>query len=277
MLEFQIFRMKAFPSAQGLLFAEIPTPAALLRSIVESRPSKELRRGVTWHIGNVETVDHDGVYFRFGKTTKATIETFKNGVFVDEEFEASPYTHVILDVALGVMAIAKKGKLAPEITGIARILCKLLNQSAQVREQGATIEIAELQDPEDFLAHLRQAYSILRFSMGFSRPNPFDANRDFVQPLQKCLAESNGEEGKVEIKGESLKSALLEDLARSAAATGDDASARLKDDQHARPVTRHLKGKAVKFTEEDVAQMEQKKNSLQRIREIYYRLRGQVS
>jgi len=274
MLEFQLFRVKTFLSAQGLLYINKPTSAELLRIVVESRPTEELRQGITWHIGNVENVNDTGIYFRFGKTTKATFETFKDGVFVDQEFELSPYTHVLLDVELGVMAIAKKARLAPKIIGIAGRLSRLLNLSVPLREQGANIEIVELQDPESFIAHLRHAHSILRFTMSFSRPNPFDANRDFVQPLQKCLTESNGDKGKVEMKGESLSSSLLEELTRSAAATGDDASARLRTDPQVRAVTRYLKGKAVMIGEEDVGDMVKKKELIQRIRKIYKRVRG---
>jgi hypothetical protein len=238
--------------------------------MIESRPTKELRSG----IGNVENIDESGIYFRFGKTTKATIETFKDGIFIDQEFETSPYTHILLDLDLEVMAIAKKAKLAPKIAGIASRLSRLLVMSPNLVGQGADIEIAELQDPEDFLEHLRQAYQISKFSIGFSRPNPFDVNRDFVKPLQKCLADSDGEKGKVDLKGESLKAEILEELARSAAATGDDASARLKIDQQARPVIRHLKGKAVMVSEQNVDLLEQKRGILQHVREMYRRLRG---
>ncbi len=274
MLEFQLFRVKVLLPNQGQLYLTKPTPTDLLRILIESRPTDELRSRITWHIGNVENIDDSGIYFRFGKTTKATIETFKDGVFIDQEFETSPYTHIILDVKLEVMAIAKKVKLSPKVSGIAGRLSRLLELSTYSSEQGAEIEIAELQDPESFLAHLRQAYQISRFSVEFSRPNPFDANRDFVKPLQKCLAEANGEKGKVELKGESLTAVPLAELARSAAASGDDASARLRADPEARPVTRHLKGKAVMVTEENVERLEQKRTILQHIREMYKRLRG---
>lgn len=60
--------------------------------------------------------------------------------------------------------------------------------------------------------------------MTFSRPNAFDAN-DFVKPFQGLLAAAHGEKGKAELMGGALKSESLEELARSAAATGNDAGA----------------------------------------------------
>ena len=77
MLEFQLFRVKAFHLAEGLPFPNRPTPSELLRSAIKSGPSKELRPGVTWRIGNVEELDENGVYFRFGKTTKAMLSEMK--------------------------------------------------------------------------------------------------------------------------------------------------------------------------------------------------------
>ncbi len=275
MLEFQLFRIKVLASDQMRLLNDALGPRELLSQVLASRPEAELRPA-TWHIGNIERLDDAGLYFRVGKTTRATIEAYRDGVFQDEEFEISPYTHALLDLDLELAAIAKKARLAPKTAGIARQLSRLLNEAPLVRQQDATVEISDIQDPEDFITYIREAYSIFKFSMSFSRPNPFDANQDFVQPLQKCLAESNGEKGKVEMKGEALKSAPLEELARSAATTGDDASARLKSSQRARPVTRHLKGKAVTVSEEDVAQPEQKRDLLRQIREIYRRIRGQA-
>lgn len=173
-------------------------------------------------------------------------------------------------------AIAKKMSLAPHTAGIARQLARWLKARPALREQEVEIEIGEINDPKDFLTYLREAYRIEKFSMTFSRPNPFDANRDFVQPLQKCLAESKGRLGKVEMKGENLEGERLMDLARSAAATGDDASARLKPALNAPRMTRKLKGPTVIVGQEDVAEAEQKRSLLARMREAYQRIRGQA-
>lgn len=55
MLEFQLFRIKVFPSRQTQLFGEPLSARELVRRAVEGRPTTELRRGVTWHIGNVKS------------------------------------------------------------------------------------------------------------------------------------------------------------------------------------------------------------------------------
>lgn len=61
-------------------------PCELLRRALEERPEAAGRLGVVWHVGNLESLDDSGIYFRFGKTTRATIEAYRDGRFGDEEF-----------------------------------------------------------------------------------------------------------------------------------------------------------------------------------------------
>ncbi len=274
MLEFQVFRTKVFPSGQRLLFESAPSRSAILRQAVLAHPSGQLRGRAIWHIGNVEPLDDMGFYFRFGKTTRSTLEMFHDGVFEDAEFEMSPYTHVLLDNVLEVAAIAKKTRLARTTVGIANQLARLLNSSPEVRGQDARLEVSAIPDPEDFIEYLQHAHSISKFSLWFSRPNPFDANEDFIQPAQRYLAEANGEKGKVEIKGEDLNAVPLEEMARSAASTGDDASVRLRTSESGKPVTKYMGRRAVTVAEETLVEPEQKRELLKRLRDIYHRIRG---
>ena len=246
----------------------------ILRKAIESKPEGALWGKAKGHIGDIEHLDANGYYFRFGRTTKATLEQFHDGHFEDAQFETTPYTHVLLDVDLEIAAIARKTRLAQTVVGIANQLARLLNSCDVIHQIGARIEITPIQDPDDFIKYVQQAYNISKFSMTFSPPNPWDANKDFVKPVQKAVAQVNGEKGKVEIKGQDKNKDPLEEFIRSAASTGDNASVRMKDTERAEPITRHLRGKAVTVTKKEVDTPEQKHGLLDRIRIIYRRIRG---
>lgn len=274
MLEFQMFRIKVYPSEQ-MSFLEPPkTPSEILKDVIFSLPSAELRKDMIWHIGNVSTLEEGGLYFRIGRTTKSTLEIYKDGNFDEQEFEMAPYTHVILDVWLEVCAIAKKPKLAPKTTGIANQFVRLLNESERTRQIEASFDIDEINDPTDFITHLRHAFSVSKFWVTFSRPNAWDVNEVFIKPTQKLLEDSNGEKGKTELEGDNLNPKSLEDIARSAASTGDDASAWLQTSATSQKVRKRLKGNPIIVRQEDIADPAHKIMILQLIRENYKRVKG---
>src|SRR5690606_11855144 len=111
-----------------------------------------------------------GVYFRLGRTTRASRSLYDRHTnnFVDEELENAPYTHVVIELELGLCGIARRYQLAQETGGIARQLEKLLNRSEISSESGARIEIAEIPDPNEFLEQLRSAWAITSFALTFS-------------------------------------------------------------------------------------------------------------
>lgn len=276
MLEFQLFRVRVYPSHQRDLFTKDRSRPEMLRETIESLPSGEFRRGLKWHIGNIAAIDGSSLYFRLGRTSTATLEIFDEdeGGFVDQEFETAPYTHAIVDVELEVCAIAKKSRLSPSQSGIARQFARLLNESAKAKEFQAVFEIDEVKDPEDFVAHLREAYSISKFWVTFSRPNAFDADHDFVKPFQRMVESSNGEKGKAELQGENLDAGTLEAVTRSAAATGDNACAWLKPSKQSRRIKKQLRGSSVNTSQEDVADDMQRLTLMNRVRELYRKVRG---
>lgn len=261
-----------FPAQLGL-FAQEPNRAELLRQAIKEISSAELRKGITWHIGNVEVIGEHGLYFRLGRTTQTTVEVFAEGQFLDQEFETAPYTHAMINVDLEVCAIAKKTKLSPTTSGIARRLARLLQGSPPAVKAEVTIEVDEINDPEDFIQHLRNAYAISKFAVWFSLPNPWDVQEDFIRPVQKLVRESNGRQGKTELKGESLNSSVLEDISRSAATTGDDAIAEITMAAGEKRIKKRLRGNPVILTQEDMANIEEKKGFFDRLSELYQRIR----
>ncbi len=276
MLEFQLFRIKVYPSEQ-MVFNGPKKPSEILLETIESLPSAEIRNGMIWHLGNICEIDENGLYFRVGRTTKAKREIYQEGNFTDEEFEEAPYTHIILDIPIEVCAIAKKAKLSPSPKGIANQLIKLFAGSEPARHYGAKFEIDWLKNPEDLITQIKQAYAISRFSMTFSRPNPFDIEEEFIKPFSKFMKESQGEKGKAQVEGENLKPQLLENLTRSVAATGNDATARLQIRKEDKPTTIHLRENPVFISQDDVSDDKQKKGLLNKVRQVYKEVRGKLS
>lgn len=276
---FQLFHCRVTLPSQIDLLRDPPSRPEIIRQALEERPSAELRKGYTWHIGNLESIGSDGIYFAFGKTTVTSIEQYDavGGDFVEIEFDTAPYTHVILDLHHQVMAIAAKSRLAPTTGGISRQLTKLLNRSEAARIHEVQFNVAEIKDPQDLIKHLHESYAVCRFKMTFTRPNPFDANEDVQKPLEKFLAAANGRSGSTEVAGENLEPDILEELVRSAAASGNDAVAHVKPTQASRPVKKQLSGNPVIVSAEEPANDERKSALLDLVKSTYERVRRRLA
>jgi len=275
MLSFQLFRvMVRLPEQTSYLYPD-RRPDSILRELLSERPSAELRKGHVWHIGNVEEIADTGVYFALGRITSSIVERWdeEHGKFIEEQDETAPYTHVLFDLRLQVCAIAAKSRLSPTVRGIGRQLARLLNTSGVAREMGARIEVVELNDPEDFIGHLRGAYAVTRFWLTVSLPNPWDVEQDFHRPMQQCLQAAHGQEGRTQLSGPSLNTEVLEALTRSAAAAGDEAGADIMVRADGPSVKRRLSGNAVTIGRESLSTPEQKASLLDQLRETYERVR----
>ena len=274
-MEFQIFRIKVFPSKQGHLFRSPSKPSEILMDVISSLPSVELKKEMGWHVGNVSPIDSEGLYFRIGRTAKFKLAFYKNGTFRDEEFEGAPYTHVLIDLETEVVAIAKKPTLSPKTSGIANNLIRLLNEAPRTIYYEAKYEIAQINDPTEFITFLNESLYVTKFFVTFSRPNALDVD-DFIKPMQKLLSETEGDEGKTIIEGTNLNPERLENLARSAAATGNDAAAWMQLTEMEGKVRKNLKGNPATLHFEDISDGRQKYKLLHLIREIYKRIRGDM-
>lgn len=273
-MDFQLFKIQVFPSNQGELFGEPLSKREILEQTVQSSPETEFRTGIVWHIGNFVQIDPNSLYLRLGRTTRSTVEIYRDGNFIDAEFEAAPYTHVLIDFNLELLAIAKKPRLSPYITGIKNSFTKLLNSSERAHSLQAKFSIDYIKDPENFLEHLRSSEVISRFSVSYKRPNAFDINEDFIKPNQRLVEETNSTSGKTQLVGENLNSDVLEELARSAAASGDDAEAWLIPEGENNKVRKSLTKNPVVVHVDDIDDTERKKSFIERIRIIYHRIRG---
>jgi hypothetical protein len=272
-IEYSLFRAKFVKPSQSSLFHSDITPGELFLLALAERPTAELRKGYHWHIGNVRLFTKKSGYFAIGRTTNSTIEKFddESGDFVEEELEQSPYTHCVFDAGLGVVGIAKKPNLSPTSKGIATRVEELLSRTHAIIENNIAVEIGPIPDPDGFLKLLASAYRVFRFSATFRGPNPFDADEHFQKPLSAYLAAANGEKGKAEIQGSDLDRDVLQEVTRSTAATGNEASARIVKARSQKAVTINLRGDPVKRRyDEDVHIPEA---VLKDLTEIYKRIR----
>lgn len=269
-----LFRIKVIEVKQGALFRSEQSRSDFLRNLIIRKPDGEIRKGYVWHIGNVSEVDASGLFFAIGRTTKTSKELYdeESGDFLAVEDEEAPFTNVFYDFSLSVLAIVPKARLSPSPKGVARSMEKLLNHQHDVADQGFRIEVAEIWDPEGFLQQIRQAYSVISFSVDFGKPNPFDVQKEFHEPMEKYLEASGGEAGRTTIRGEDLDRDTVEDVTRSVASSGKNASARLRREIGQRPVVRHIKGDPV-VVSADENEMDDRSGLLDRIRAAYERVR----
>jgi len=276
MPSFYLFRLKVYQSKQKHLFNADISRRDFIESLITQKPSAEIRKGYVWHIGNVRKIDDQGLFFALGRTTKSNKEQYdeESGDFLEIADEESPFTYAVYDHQYSIVAIALKSKLSPTSKGVARNLQKLLNDHRYTRNNEFRIEIAEISDPEGFIEQILSAYAVVGFTLEFTEPNPFDVEKDFHAPMEKLLEETGGDKGKTNIQGDDLDKETLEKLSRSAASTGNDASARIRKEFGQRPVTRHMKGDIVNIVVEDYKILEQAGNILSKIRQVYLAVRG---
>ncbi len=247
-IEYSLFRAKFIKPSQKSFLHEDLTPRDMFLRALDARPSGEHRKGFIWHIGNIKYFSEDTGYFAVGRTTKSTIEKFDDttGDFIEEELEESPYTHCVFNAHIGFIGIAKKASLASTTKGVASRIEQLLAITSVIAENNVSVEIAPIPDPEGFLHALDSAYRVIRFAATFRGPNPFDADEHFQKPLSVYLSSANGEKGKALIQGEDLNRVVLQEVTRSTAATGNEASARIIKNKSQKSLTINLKGDPIK-------------------------------
>ena len=228
---FYLYRLKIERSDKLSMFDDqTRQPGAVILSAIEEKPSQEIRKGQTWHIGNIQKVEEDTVFFALGKVTKATHALYdeERGDFIEEALEEAPHTYVAVDLNLQVCAIAHKSKIAPKADGIARNLAKLLSASREAETGRLVFTLSSISDPNEFLELVKNARRITEFEMTLSPPNPVDAESQFYRPMEEYIRATNGKQGKSSVKGDDLNTEVIEDMARSAASTGNKAKARLR-------------------------------------------------
>lgn len=252
-IEYHLFRVKLVKPMQISLLEGGRTPEDYFREALQERPSIRLRGENAWHVGNLRQFTDSTGYFAFGRTTRRNVAMFdaSSGDFLEEASEESPYTHVVFNAHLGTVAIARKSSLSPTVFGLASRLRKLLNAAKVITENDIQVRIDPISDPADFIKRVHTAYSVTAFAASFTGPNPFDADEYFQKPLSVYLRAAGGENGKATITGTDLDRDVVEAVSRSTASTGNDASAKIRENAAGPPLTIHMRGDTVRATYEE--------------------------
>lgn len=277
MLDFQLFRLKLVIPAQGEVFGADPMDrASILARALDERPTAQLRAGYQWRVGNVEQLDDHGFYFAVGRLSPGELPQFdpETRDFILVDLDQAPYTYALVDFGIGLLAVARNYQLSPRHVGIARPIASLLSQTDVVRELRGRVVVDPIRDPEEFIEYLRTAWAVTWFKMTFGLPNPFDVNRDFHRPMEKLLRDADGSNGHTTVRGDQLDPEVLEELARSAAATGEEASARMRSKEGGPLVRRSLTEKSVRLRQEEPRDNQSRFRLLETMRERYRSIRG---
>ncbi|ACQ92927.1 hypothetical protein Tola_1310 [Tolumonas auensis DSM 9187] len=271
--EYHLYRAKFIKPAQLPLFVDNKSSMELFLNSINDKPNYTRSSGSQWHLGNVKMFGDYSGSFAVGRTTKTTFEKFdkETGDFVDELDDSAPYTVVIFDAKIGLLGIAKKSKLAPNASSIARRIKDLFLTTKTAIEAEIDVRVDVIPDPEDFLDKLRGAYSIRKFRATFTGPNPIDADELFQKPLSVYAQSMGASSGILEVVGEALNENVAESVAKSTAATGNTASARVVPSKGVKAKNIKMKGDAVVVTVDEDASNSQ---VLEQMQVEYMRVRG---
>ncbi|HQZ63960.1 MAG TPA: hypothetical protein PLY87_02735 [Planctomycetaceae bacterium] len=229
-VEYTLYRVKFVRPRQMLLTGDTQSPQEIFKACVNAKLSGDARRGSRWHIGNVSWFEDSLGYFRVGKTKDGELTLFDetSGDFIEQKAETSEFAHCAFDSTLGVLGIAKNYHLSPTPTTLANVIAKLFAAADVVIANGIDVLIDQIPDPDDFLTIITDAYQVEKFTAAFTGPNPFDADAYFQKPLSVYAQAADATGGQATIKGADLNREVVAEVARSSAATGNHASARVK-------------------------------------------------
>lgn len=273
-----LFPQNRLPTTSSNITQEkiAPTRRQILLEAIKEKPSLQLGNDYIWHLGNVETIDENGGYFAVGRTKDDILEQYdlRNKDFIDSTYEVSPYTHVVYDLHIQLLAIARRNKLLPNIEGISKKLRLLLTGTTPVISNDMILKIDPIPDPKNFIDSLLSAYAIKEYTAEFGMPNPFDAEEYLQKPMSIYLAAAEGNNGKTTIKGHKLNAEVLVDVTKSVAATGNEAEAQIQSSPDEKEIRKRLNGKHIaKFSVKE----HNKKNVLDKARLIYREIRGNIN
>ncbi|MEO7931578.1 MAG: hypothetical protein ABIT76_00320 [Chthoniobacterales bacterium] len=253
--EFHLYRAKFIRPAQTSFLYDELTTSDLFISSLQTKPYAAYRKSYTWHIANLLEFSALTGVFRIGRNSPTSIPRLDiaSGDFVDTESETSPNTEVIYDAQLGIVAIRKESDLTGTTAEVASKIAKLLGQTDVIMRNEVDVKVDPIPDPSDFISRLNDANAIKKFTAWFTGPNPFDADELFQKPLSVYLNAANGTYGEATIQGSHLNPEVVKEVARSTAATGNKASARIQEEAGKRTIRINLSGDPVKLVYEKTA------------------------
>ena len=249
-LEFELFRVRLEKPSQSEMFHDFPERSDVLEYSIKGKPSLELKQTVKWHIGNVELRDNGWMHFLLGKTSLRKQEHLDKttGDFVIMNGEESPFTYGMIHLESGVLAIARKTKVAPNTQMLASRFQQIVESSETVFKSNYNVVVKFIPDPREFHTSIKLAYAVKGFEFYVSPSNPIDIDSRIHQPSKDYVDDANASEGKLSIKGDQLDKEVIVKTANSIASVGDEASASIQKSPGDRATKVHLKGDPLKVS-----------------------------
>lgn len=283
MAEFQVYRIRIFSSQ---LFDLIGTRSEILKGAIVEKPSispnsANRLKNNKWHIGNIIFIEENVLAFALGRQSPSTgsryDEETKN--FYSSIDDEAPFSIVIIDVLLGIVAIMVKPDVGSTDV-IAQRLITLLTQTKVFTDSlAANIVIDPIYDSKLFISILRESYQIKRFIFEFFPPNPDDAEIDIQVPAERWAQRANASHGRVSIDGSNLDITALEPVAQGVISTGSEVIAVVRERASSRR-TRRVSSKTQRVaTDVDRVSLENREGLREAYRsviEIYRSNRGIV-
>ncbi|MBS1725134.1 MAG: hypothetical protein JST51_00320 [Armatimonadetes bacterium] len=254
MVEFKLYRIKVTQAKQVGLFTEDGRPEFLMNRIYRLFENPNPRRG--WVVGNFSRISEHRLLFRIGRLSTHIAEYFEGGQFRLTEDNTHVSTTMLVDVKLGLLLLASRSELATDET-ILRSFSKMLREQSDVDLEGIDFIFGPIRDPKEFVRKIKDAFSVRSLSVSFSKPNPPDTVK-WIKLAEQIATETGARTGRVTLEGADMDRNVLEEIANSAARTGDAVDARIQNAQgeHIRKISADKNILSVQtgehLTEEDV-------------------------
>ncbi len=278
-VEFFMYRATVHPHPKEPLFASKEPKPEILRATIMEAATATSSRGGRWHVGNVAPVGTGALSFRLGRLRNTSISQLNSrGDFIDADVPEAPNSFAVVDIPNEIVAIARNTSLAPSPGTLGRCLALVLTETRAAKQRSVMVEVAPIKNPVNFLQDLRNAFAVSKLWVVTKRPNPFDAERMWVQPMSRITEELSAESAKTTWTGPALQASKPEitDIINSTAANGGDAGATVRDTKKSDPRRIKLRTNLASFSltvEADGGLFRAAETVLVGLRDVYRRIR----
>lgn len=230
-MHIHLLRCKAELRAQSEAFSVAMKPSDVLVESFLARPSAQVMKGTIWHIGNTKILSNGNVFFALGRESLVKDQKFDQISREFGEIESSryPFTFGVFDPLTQVAGVIIRAGVSLSADDTAKRLNDLLIAAGVGERANREVIVDFIPDPEGFIDLINRAANVIRFDFEFSPPNPPRTDELIQEPLRRFAERASAEKGKATVSGESLNKDALIDLTKAVAATGDNATARIRD------------------------------------------------
>lgn len=186
--KFVLFRVKFIRDHQKDMLDDGASPAEIFFQAIHEKPLTKLNRGAEWKLSNIDPIGSNGGIFAVGRISQAKTEKFdfQADEFVEETDYRGPFSTVLFDRTIGLIAIEDKSIVNSNVGATAKRLKDLLDSTDAVKRRKVRCDVDDIFDPQSFIQKLRNSTRVLKYRAAFTGPNPTDVDTIFQQPLTGC-------------------------------------------------------------------------------------------